>query len=143
MLRWVAQWCFDQLLIGNCDVFAAGALGGVLNKWSIPTLNTSVIAGAANNQLLTKEDDMRLANAGILCCSDYLVNAAGVIDVYHRRHGHTQENIDTGVAAIADRLNSVLMEAQSRRISPAQVAQEHAEDLIRGPQNDAIPTVAA
>ena len=133
----------DELLNGNCDVFAPCALGGVLNEWSIPTLNTSVIVGAANNQLLTQEDDIRLANAGILYCPDYLVNAGGVIDVYHRRHGHTQENIDAGVAAIADRLNSVLMEAQARRISPAQVAQERAEDLIRGPQNDPIPTVAA
>ena len=105
MLRWVAQWRFDQLLLGNCDVFAPCALGGVLNEWSIPTLNTSVIAGAANNQLLTQEDDMRLANAGILYCPDYLVNAGGVIDVYHRRHGHTQENIDAGVAAVDDRLN--------------------------------------
>ena len=50
---------FYQLLIGNCDVFAPCALGGVLNEWSIPTLNTSVIAGAANNQLLTQENDMR------------------------------------------------------------------------------------
>lgn len=75
---------------------------------------------------------MRLANAGILYCPYYLVNAGGVIDVYHRRHGHTQENIDAGVAPIADRLNSVLTEAQSRKISPAQVALERAEDLIRG-----------
>ena len=132
MLRWVAQRCFDQLLIGNCDVFAPCALGEVLNEWSIPTLNKPLIAGAANNQLLTQEDDMRLANAGILYCPDYLVNAGGVIDVYHRRHGHTQENIDAGVAAIADRLNLVPTEAQSRKISPAQVALERAEDLIRG-----------
>ncbi|MEC8268104.1 MAG: Glu/Leu/Phe/Val dehydrogenase dimerization domain-containing protein [Pseudomonadota bacterium] len=133
----------DELLTGNCDVFAPCALGGVLNEWSIPTLNTSVVAGAANNQLLTQEDDLRLANAGILYCPDYLVNAGGVIDVYYRRQGNSQENIDAGVTAIADRLNSVLTEAQSRGISPAQVAQERAEDLIRGPQNDPIPTVAA
>ena len=133
----------DELLTGFCDVFAPCALGGVLNEWSIPTLNTSVIAGAANNQLLTQEDGLRLAKAGIMYCPDYLVNAGGVIDVYHRRQGNTQESIDAGVAAIADRLNSVLMEAQSRRISPAQVAQERAEALIRGPQNDPIPTAAA
>ena len=86
---------------------------------------------------------MRLANAGILYCPDYLVNAGGVIDACHRTHGHTQENIGAGVAAIVYRLNSVLMEAQSRKISPAQVALERAEDLIRGAQNDPIPTVAA
>ena len=62
-------------------------------------------------------------------CPDYLVNAGGVVDVYHRRHGGTQENIDAGVAAIAARLKSVLTEADSRGISPAKVAQERAGRL--------------
>ena len=133
----------DELLTGHCDVFAPCALGGVLNEWSIPTLNTTVIAGAANNQLLTQEDDRRLANAGILYCPDYLVNAGGVIDVYYRRQGSPQENIDAEISAIADRLKSVLTEAESRHLSPEQVAQERAEDLIRERQHDPIPTVAA
>lgn len=133
----------DKLLTDRCDVLAPCALGGILNEWSIPTLNTAIIAGAANNQLLTQGDDARLANSGILYCPDYLINAGGVIDVYHRRQGNTQEHIDAGIAAIADRLKSVLTEAQSRRLSPEQVAQERAEDLIGERQNDPIPTVAA
>ena len=133
----------DELLTGNCDVFAPCALGGVLNEWSIPTLNTSVIAGAANNQLLTQEDDIRLANAGIVYCPDYLVNAGGVIDVYQRIHGGTQANIDAGVEAIAARLKSVLTEAASRNISPEKVARERAEKAISGSQDHPISTVAA
>ena len=133
----------DELLTGNCDVFAPCALGGVLNEWSIPALNTALIAGAANNQLLTQEDHERLENAGILYCPDYLINAGGVIDVYHRRHGATQEHINAEVAAIGERLKSILMGAKSQRISPETVAQEHAENLIRARQNQAIPTVAA
>ena len=101
-------------------------LAGCSIKWSIPTLNTTVIAGAANNQLLTQEDDTRLANAGILYCPDYLVNTGGVIDVFHQRQGSPQENIDAGAAPIADRLRSVLTAAQSRSISPTTVAQERA-----------------
>ena len=116
----------DGLLAGSCDVFAPCALGGVLNEWSISTLNTAIIAGAANNQLLTQEDDTRLANAGILYCPDYLVNTGGVIDVFHQRQGSPQENIDAGAAPIADRLRSVLTAAQSRSISPTTVAQERA-----------------
>ena len=71
----------DGLLAGSCDVFAPCALGGVLNEWSSPTLKTTVIAGAANNQLLTQKDDTRRANARILYCPDYLVNAGSIIDV--------------------------------------------------------------
>ena len=133
----------DELLTGHCDVFAPCALGGVLNEWSIPTLNTTVIAGAANNQLLTQEDDRRLDNAGILYCPDYLVNAGGVIDVYYRRQGSPQKNIDAEISVIADRLKSVMTEAESRHLSPERVAQERAEDLIRERQNDPMPTVAA
>jgi leucine dehydrogenase len=133
----------DELLTGHCDVFTPCALGGVLNEWSIPTLKTTVIAGAANNQLLTQEDDRRLADAGILYCPDYLINAGGVVDVYQRIHGGTQVDIDAGVAAIAARLKSVLTEADSRGISPEKVAQERAEKLISVPKNDSVSTVAA
>ena len=133
----------DELFTGNCDVLAPCALGGVLNEWSIPTLNTTVIAGAANNQLLTQEDDTRLTNAGIMYCPDYLVNAGGVVDVYQRIHGGTQEDIDAGVEAIAARLKSVLTEAGCRNISPEKVARERAEKLISDPQDDPISTVAA
>lgn len=133
----------DELLNGNCDVFAPCALGGVLNEWSIPALNTAVIAGAANNQLLTQEDQGRLKNAGILYCPDYLVNAGGAIKVYQRRHGATQEHIDAEIAAVAERLKSILTEARSQRCSPEKVAQERAENLIRARQNQPIPTVAA
>mgnify|MGYP003326596699 CR=1 FL=1 len=133
----------DELLTGKSDVFAPCALGGVLNEWSIPTLNTAVIAGAANNQLLTQEDDARLVNAGILYCPDYLINAGGVIDVYQRRHGGTQEDIDAGVSAIAARLKSVLTEAELRSISPERVTQERAENLIKGRQNHSTTNVAA
>ena len=133
----------DELLTKRCDVLAPCALGGILNEWSIPTLNTAIIAGAANNQLLTQDDDTRLANAGILYCPDYLINAGGVIDVYKRRHGGTQQGTDAGVACIAKRLRSVLTEAQSRNLSPEKVAQERAEELTGGRQSDPIPTVAA
>ena len=133
----------DDLLTECCDVFAPCALGGVLNEWSIPTLNTAVIAGAANNQLLTQEDQQRLSDAGILYCPDYLINAGGVVDVYQRIHGGTQVDIDAGVAAIAARLASVLTEAESRNISPEKVAQERAERLITAPKNDPISTAAA
>tara|TARA_B100000900_G_scaffold31346_1_gene23755 strand:+ start:365 stop:1435 length:1071 start_codon:yes stop_codon:yes gene_type:complete len=133
----------EELLTGSCDVFAPCALGGVLNEWSIPALNATIIAGAANNQLLTQEDHVRLTNAGILYCPDYLINAGGVIDVYQRRHGGTQKEIDAGLSAIAARLSSILSEADSRCISPGKVAQERAESLINGSELVPIPTAVA
>ncbi|UZP74763.1 Glu/Leu/Phe/Val dehydrogenase [Candidatus Paraluminiphilus aquimaris] len=120
----------SELMNGACEVFAPCALGGVINQWSIPTLNTAIVAGAANNQLLTSDDHQAADRAGILYCPDYLINAGGVIDVYHRRQGASQAIIDRGIADIPDRLRSVLEEAKSRGMSAEAIAQERAEQLI-------------
>ena len=119
-----------ELMSEPCEVFAPCALGGVINQWSIPTLNTAIVAGAANNQLLTSDDHQAADRAGILYCPDYLINAGGVIDVYHRRQGASQAVIDRGVAHIPGRLRSVLEEAKSRSMSSEVIAQERAEQLI-------------
>ena len=119
-----------ELMSEPCEVFAPCALGGVINQWSIPTLNTAIVAGAANNQLLTSDDHQAADRAGILYCPDYLINAGGVIDVYHRRQGASQAVIDRGIANIPGRLRSVLEEAKSRGISAEVIAQERAEQLI-------------
>ena len=120
----------SELMNGACEVFAPCALGGVINQWSIPTLNTAIVAGAANNQLLTSDDHQAADRAGILYCPDYLINAGGVIDVYHRRQGASQAIIDRGIADIPGRLRSVLEEAKSRGMSAEVIAQERAEQLI-------------
>jgi leucine dehydrogenase len=119
-----------ELMSEPCEVFAPCALGGVINQWSIPTLNTAIVAGAANNQLLTSDDHQAADRAGILYCPDYLINAGGVIDVYHRRQGASQAVIDRGIANIPGRLRSVLEEAKSRSMSSELIAQERAEQLI-------------
>ena len=126
----------SELLSEACEVFTPCALGGVINQWSIPTLNTEIVAGAANNQLLTSDDHQAADRAGILYCPDYLINAGGVIDVYHRRQGASQAIIDRGIANIPDRLRSVLEEAKSRGMSPETIAQERADQLISA----ALPT---
>lgn len=133
----------DELLTRACEVFAPCALGGVLNENTIPHLKTHIVAGAANNQLLTDEDFERLHAAGILYCPDYLINAGGVVDVYQRRHGGTQADIDQAVAAIATRLNSVLSETKSQAVSPEIIARARAEALINDTPDTPFRTQAA
>jgi leucine dehydrogenase len=64
------------------DIFAPCALGGGLSAATIPTLRCEIVAGAANNQLLTPEDGQALEARGILYAPDYVANAGGVINVY-------------------------------------------------------------
>jgi len=68
-----------RALSADCDALAPCALGGVLSARTIPRLKARIVCGAANNQLATPEDGVRLARRGILYAPDYLVNAGGVI----------------------------------------------------------------
>lgn len=69
----------DRALTAACDALAPCALGGVLNPRTIARLKARIVCGAANNQLSTPGDALRLARRGILYAPDYLANAGGVI----------------------------------------------------------------
>ncbi len=62
-----------------CDVFAPCALGAIVNDISIPQLQTTIIAGAANNQLAHTYHGLRLHEMGILYAPDYVINAGGLV----------------------------------------------------------------
>lgn len=62
-----------------CDVFSPCALGAIINDKSINELQTTIIAGAANNQLAHTYHGQQLHDKGILYATDYVINAGGVI----------------------------------------------------------------
>ena len=71
----------EEILSVECDILAPCALGGILNKETIPHLRCKAIAGAANNQLLVDEDGDALFERGILYAPDYVINSGGLINV--------------------------------------------------------------
>ena len=71
----------DSIMDVDCDIFAPCALGGVLNPQTIPQLRCRVVAGGANNQLLSEADGEELHRRGILYAPDYIVNSGGIINV--------------------------------------------------------------
>ena len=119
----------DAILAEDVDVVAPCALGGVLNRESIPALKARVVAGAANNQLATDADGQRLYDAGILYCPDYVINAGGIINVACEYEGNvTDAEVDKRVEAIASRLTEVFVRAGDRE-QPTNVV---ADDMARG-----------
>ena len=71
----------EEIYDVQCDIFSPCALGGVINGDTIPRLGCKVVAGGANNQLLTDADGEQLHRMGILYAPDYVVNAGGIINV--------------------------------------------------------------
>lgn len=71
----------EEIYDVDCDIFSPCALGGMLNCNTIPRLKCRMVAGGANNQLLTDEDGVELHRRGILYAPDYIINAGGIINV--------------------------------------------------------------
>ena len=64
-----------------CDIFSPNALGGTINEATIPRIKAKIIAGGANNQLMTPADGLTLHKKGVIYAPDYLINAGGIINV--------------------------------------------------------------
>ena len=122
-----------EAIVGTgCDVFAPCATGGVLSAATIPMLRCRVVAGAANNQLATHEDDERLAEAGILYAPDYVVNAGGVIHLAgHETLGWDAATVAARLAAIEHTLSEVFELAEEEGITTAEAADQVADERIR------------
>ena len=71
----------DDIYDTECDIFSPCALGGVLNGDTIPRLRCQIVAGGANNQLLSDADGDLLEERGITYAPDYVINAGGIINV--------------------------------------------------------------
>ena len=95
----------------DVDVYAPCALGGVLNPGSIPQIRASVVAGAANNQLLLDSDGRLLAERGILYAPDYVINAGGVINILFEGKSYDHQAALDRAAKIGDTLAEIFRRA--------------------------------
>ena len=116
-----------------CDVFSPCAMGGVLSKDSIHRLQCRVVAGAANNQLLTPEDGDELLRRGIVYVPDYIINAGGVINIsYELGRPYNQEAAMDRAAGVAATVARVLGASRECGISTARAADQLAEERLHG-----------
>ncbi len=86
----------------ECDVFAPCALGSALNDETIPALNCSIVAGAANNQLAQPKHGDDLYQRGILYGPDYAINAGGLMNVAAEVAGYDADAVTERVMGIYD-----------------------------------------
>jgi leucine dehydrogenase len=121
----------NELLFADVDVLAPCALGNVLTSTTIPKIKAKIIAGAANNQLSTAEDGVRLAGRDILYAPDYVINAGGIISVAAEYYGNSSEDdVRADVGRIKDRLQEIFREAKDTGRPTNELADELARKLI-------------
>lgn len=110
------------------DVFAPCAMGAILNSDTIAKLKVKIIAGAANNQLAKEEYGQALAKKGILYAPDYVINAGGIIDIYHQSIASSDKELREHIEKISMTLFEIYQRAQTLGIATNIVANQIAEE---------------
>jgi leucine dehydrogenase len=119
----------EQIYSAEADIFAPCALGGVLNDQTIPKLKASLVAGAANNQLLEPRHGDLLEQQGIVYAPDYAANAGGVINGCCREMlGWDVPETLAKTDAIYDTLLTIFAMAEREKIPTYQAADRLAEE---------------
>lgn len=113
------------------DVFAPCALGAILNDQTIPQLKAKVVAGASNNQLAESRHGVALMERGILYAPDYVINAGGIIDVYHERIGFNREALIKHIDGIYGNLMEIFERARNEERPTGEIADVIAEERFR------------
>lgn len=130
-----------QIFAEPCDVFAPNALGGVLDPETIAMLQTPIVCGAANNQLLDdRRDDRLLAERGIAYVPDFVANRMGIVNCANEQYGqvdgdpaierHFGRTWDNAVFVVTKR---VLERAAREGITTSSAANALADEACRVP----------
>ena len=120
----------SDVLAAKADVFAPCALGGVLDQASVARLQCTIVAGAANNQLVDAAAGEALQNRGITYCPDFIANAGGVISGAFDILGWPMEEVVRRIDGIYETTLAILTDSQKRGDSPAATAIAQAKRVI-------------
>ncbi|MEJ2681687.1 MAG: Glu/Leu/Phe/Val dehydrogenase dimerization domain-containing protein [Gammaproteobacteria bacterium] len=112
-----------------CDVFAPCGLGGILNANTLPRLRCHIVAGAANNQLASPEQDDWLFQHRILYAPDFVINAGGLIQVASEKRVLETNSLETNVEHVAQ--DEKRDDASQQDDTPQQKAVKYRTQRIR------------
>lgn len=113
-----------------CDVFSPCALGSIINDTSINQLQTTIIAGAANNQLAHAYHGQRLHDKGIVYATDYVINAGGLIFAASK-YLHTPEQlVNEQIDGIYESLLKIFTRSSQENRPSSEIADTVAQEKL-------------
>jgi len=122
----------EDVYDAEVDVYAPCAVGATINPDTLPRLKCAIVAGSANNQLLTEAEAIGLHERGILYAPDYIINAGGAMAFAGLYEGVTEKNeLNARVSTIENSLGSIFSEAQDADESPLASAKRLAERYLQ------------
>jgi leucine dehydrogenase len=115
----------------NADVFAPCALGGSITEAVAAGCQFKVIAGGANNQLMSLAEGDVLHQRGIFYAPDFLVNAGGIISCVREYLGSADKQaVLDEVAMIAPRVFELAERVKATGVAPARAAVVWAREMM-------------
>lgn len=122
----------DEVYDLDMDIYAPCALGATLNDETIGRLKCSIVAGAANNQLLDeKKHGYDLIDRGIIYAPDFVINAGGLMNVAsEQRQQVNKDAVLKQAEGIYDTTLAILNRAEAEGINCQEAAIKQAEDRL-------------
>lgn len=121
----------EELMSLDVDVFIPCARGGILNSETIPNIKAKIICGTANNVLLDEvSDSLLIKEHNILYAPDFIVNAGGIINVYHEINGYNYDNVKKDLEMIYGRLLEIFTLSEKNKISTHEAALKYANKVL-------------
>lgn len=121
----------NEIHMADVDVYAPCALGAILNDETIPQLKAGIVAGGSNNQLRDEErHGNMLRDRGILYAPDYVINAGGLINVFHELKGYDAEAAKKQATGIYQTILDIYTEADRANIPTHKASDALAERRI-------------
>ncbi|TRO96471.1 Glu/Leu/Phe/Val dehydrogenase [Glycocaulis profundi] len=127
----------DAIYDVDADVFTPCALGAVINPETIDRLKVKLVAGAANNQLATREMGAELMKRGIAYAPDYVINAGGIINVMGELDARfdakwVEGKLVTLQSTLAEILDTAEREGKPANLVADELARQRIEDARAG-----------
>jgi len=121
----------DEIYSQDVDVFAPCALGSIINPDTIDRITAKIIAGAANNQLATRDLGAELQKRGKIYAPDYVLNAGGIINVVGEIQGsYDPAWVQGKLAGLENTLAEILDQSESEGCPSNIIADEIARNRI-------------
>ncbi len=118
------------IITSKCDVFAPCALGAVINDDTIFKLQTTIIAGGANNILAESKHGELLRKQDILYAPDFVANSGGLMNVFVELEGYSKERAMDKVEAVYENMIEVFRIAEKESVPTHKAAQMMAQKRI-------------
>lgn len=114
-----------------CDVFAPCALGAIINDITISQLQTTIIAGAANNQLAHTYHGKKLHEKGILFAMDYVINAGGLIFAAAKYLNTSDDKVNEQINGIYHSLTEIFTRSAKDNLPASDIADTLAQEKLQ------------